>query len=39
MKLTNEERNIVVSLQMEKAHRFLEQADEMCKQQYYKRGD
>lgn len=35
MKLTDEERAIVVSLQMEKAHRFLEQADEMCKQQYW----
>lgn len=31
MKLTDEERAIVVNLQMEKAHRFLEQADEMCK--------
>ena len=35
MKLTDEERNIVVGLQMEKAHRFLEQAEEMCKQQYW----
>ena len=35
MKLTDEERQIVVGLQMEKAHRFLEQAEEMCKQQYW----
>ena len=35
MKLTDEERNIVVGLQMEKAQRFLEQAEEMCKQQYW----
>ena len=35
MKLTEEERAIVVNLQMEKVHRFLEQADEMCKQQYW----
>ncbi len=35
MKLTEEERKIVVGLQMEKAHRFLEQADEMCKQEYW----
>ena len=35
MKLTNEERQIVVSLQIEKAHRFLEQADEMCRQKYW----
>ena len=35
MKLTDEEREIVVGLQMEKAHRFLEQAEEMCKQQYW----
>ena len=35
MKLTDEERQIVVGLQMEKAHRFLEQADEMCRQKYW----
>lgn len=35
MKLTEEERKIVVGLQMEKARRFLEQADEMCKQEYW----
>ena len=35
MKLTDEERQIVVGLQMEKAHRFLEQAEEMYKQQYW----
>lgn len=34
MKLADEERQIVVGLQMEKAHRFLEQADEMCRQKY-----
>ena len=35
MKLTDEERKVMVGLQMEKAHRFLDQADEMCKQHYW----
>ena len=35
MRLTDEERKLVVELQMEKAHRFLEQADEMCRQKYW----
>ena len=34
MKLTDEERKLMVSMQLEKAHRFLDQADEMCKQRY-----
>lgn len=35
MKLSDEEREILVGLQMEKAHRFLDQANEMRKQQYW----
>ena len=35
MKLTDEERKLVVELQIEKAHRFLEQADEMSRQKYW----
>lgn len=35
MKLKDEDRNTVVKLQMEKAHLFLQQANEMYKQQYW----
>ena len=35
MKLKEEERNTLVRLQMEKAHLFLQQADEMYKQHYW----
>ena len=35
MKLSEEERNTIVKLQMEKAHLFLQQAEEMYKQQYW----
>lgn len=35
MNLNDEERNTIVKLQMEKAHLFLQQADEMYKQQYW----
>ena len=35
MSLSEEERNTVVNLQLEKARLFLQQADEMCKQQYW----
>ena len=35
MKLSEEERNTIVRLQMEKAHLFLQQAEEMYKQQYW----
>lgn len=35
MKLKEEERNTIVKLQMEKAHLFLKQANEMYKQQYW----
>ena len=35
MSLNEEERNTVVKLQMEKAHLFLQQADEMYKQRYW----
>ena len=35
MSLSEEERNTVVNLQLEKAHLFLQQADEMCRQQYW----
>lgn len=35
MKLTDEERKLMVSMQLEKAHRFLDQADDMCKQHYW----
>lgn len=35
MKLNEEERKTVVGLQMEKAHRFLQQANEMCNQQFW----
>ena len=35
MKLSDEDRKIVVDLEMEKAHRFLDQADEMCRQKFW----
>ena len=35
MKLKEEDRNTIVKLQMEKAHLFLQQANEMYKQQYW----
>ena len=35
MKLSEEERNTIVKLQMEKAHLFLQQAEEMYKQHYW----
>lgn len=35
MTLKDEDRNTVVKLQMEKAHLFLQQANEMYKQQYW----
>lgn len=35
MKLNEEDRNIIVGLQMEKAHLFLQQADEMYRQHYW----
>lgn len=35
MKLSEEDRNIIVGLQMEKAHLFLQQADEMYRQHYW----
>lgn len=35
MSLNEDDRKIVVKLQMDKARLFLEQADQMCKQQYW----
>ncbi|MBO5796352.1 MAG: hypothetical protein J6R28_06880 [Bacteroides sp.] len=35
MSLNEDDRKTVVKLQMNKARLFLEQADQMCKQQYW----
>lgn len=35
MKLTDEERTLLVSLEMEKAHQFLDQAKEMTRLNYW----
>ena len=35
MKLSQEERNQVVKLEIEKAKNFIQQADEMCRLQYW----
>ena len=35
MKLNDSDRQLMVDLQLEKAHKFLQQADEMCRQEYW----